>query len=227
MRHDLIYRLNRWLSYLFPIRLAQYDSALSGPVEVNLVEGRQVLDTATSNYSYGPLQQVLARGLREVPVASRQSVLVLGMGGGSVIETLREAFLCTAYIEAVEVDPIMVRLAQEVFKLDRFEGVHIIEADAAAHIHAGTSRFDLILVDIFVIDRIPEVFTAPDFLQGLVRRLNPGGYILYNTIRSTLDRKVFRAIQAVWTEAGLSVQVLENVSGTNDLLIATAPHVSA
>ena len=81
--------LKRLLSYLFPFT-RRVPSPVSGHLEVTLYNGRKVLDSATANYSYGALQRVLRYGLQQLDLVQVRSILLLGLGGGSVIQTLRK-----------------------------------------------------------------------------------------------------------------------------------------
>ena len=85
----------------------KYTSKISGELEINLVGGKKVLDTKSSNYSYGSLQKLLHIGLEEINFDDIvQNVLVLGMGGGSIVETIRIDFKSKAFIELVEIDEV-------------------------------------------------------------------------------------------------------------------------
>lgn len=50
--------IKKIFSYFYPIRLKLLESAINGPIEINLVDGRKTLDTKSSNYSYGSLQLI-------------------------------------------------------------------------------------------------------------------------------------------------------------------------
>ncbi len=49
----------------------------------------KVLSSSHANYSYGALQRVLEYGLKQIDMRDVKNILLLGLGGGSVIETLR------------------------------------------------------------------------------------------------------------------------------------------
>lgn len=56
------------------------------------VNGKKVLDTENANYSYGSLQKILEIGLTKVNLKNVENLLLLGMGGGSIIHSLRNTF---------------------------------------------------------------------------------------------------------------------------------------
>ncbi len=211
------------LSYLFPQNLRKAASALNGVLEVNLVNGRKVLDTRSSNYSYGSLQRILHRGLVEVGFSSAvRSVLVLGLGGGSVVQTIRADFASNAFIELVEIDPVIVALAKDEFNVEQLGNVHIVLADALDYMRASAKQFDVVIVDVFIIDVVPEAFTSADFIKRLAAQLNPGGKLIYNTMRATMPRATFARLFHALAQEGLAVRVVEQVELTNDLLLGAA-----
>ena len=53
----------RILSYIFPLSLHQRTSTVSGTLSVTLLNGKKLLNSPNTDYSYGRLQQVLRFGL--------------------------------------------------------------------------------------------------------------------------------------------------------------------
>ncbi len=216
--------MKKFLSYFFPVKVKEYVSKINGTLEINLVNGKKILDTKTTNYSYGALQAVLKTGLLKIGFDhSAGTVLVLGMGGGSVVETIRKDFSSQAFIELVDIDPEVISIASSEFGLDRYSGISIVESDASVFMQSCTSTYDIIIVDLFVIDTIPHIFTTVDFVQILNAHLNPGGSILYNTLRETIGKTTFENLKNGFTELNLKVNVLERVGEVNDLIIAKKP----
>lgn len=213
--------MKRILSYIFPFRIKQYTSEISGPLEVSYINGKKILDTNNSNYSFGSLQRILHKGLLNINFDSRfNTILVLGLGGGSVVETIREDFKSAAFIELVEIDPEIISIAKKEFSVDRFTNINIVCADAANYINSSDSKFDLIIVDIFVDNNIPEIFTQPDFIKKLALRINTNGIILFNTMRDTLKNNTLLLIINTFSESGLTIKLMEKVESSNDLIIA-------
>ncbi len=213
--------MKKLFSHILPFSLKKYTSKISGVLEVNYNAGKKVLDTANSNYSYGALQKILHKGLDEINFdKSTQNILVLGLGGGSIIETIREDFKSKAFIELIDIDDAIITIAKEEFEIERFNNINIICDDAADYIKKSKKTFDLIIVDIFIISTIPEIFTETEFLGNLVNHLNPSGKIIYNTMRETMSAETLNRIKKTFYEQDLKIKVLENVEGSNDLIIA-------
>ena len=208
------------LSYLFPFKLKTYYSKINGELTVNLINGNKTLDTVRSNYSYGSLQQILHIGLYESGFNQHvQSVLVLGMGAGSIIQTIRGHFKSSAFIELVDIDAEIIQIAKDDFGTDKFDNINIVCDDALHYLQNTKQTFDVIVVDIFVIDTVPDKFTQPEFVNSLANHLNSGGKVVYNTIRQTMPRETFNEIKNLFFEKGMKIKVVQKAEETNDLII--------
>jgi len=213
--------MKRLLSYLFPISFKKYDSPVNGTLELNLVNGKLVLDTKFSNYSYGSLQRILHTGLQAIKFNNNiRRVLILGLGGGSVIQTIRENFKSDALIVAVDKDPKIIDIAINEFNINRFKNVTIIQDDALSYIENSSDTFDLIIVDIFIGDTIPKIFTEVQFINSTVHHLNTDGKLIYNTIRNTIQSETINQIKNTLLNLNCKVRILESIEETNDLIIA-------
>ncbi len=213
--------MKKFLSHILPFSLKKYKSKFSGQLEINYNDGKKVLDTSNSNYSYGTLQKILHKGLEEIKFTNdNQNILVLGLGGGSIIETIRDHFKSKAFIELVDIDDTIITIAKEEFEIERFNNINIICDDASDYIKKTSKTFDLIIVDIFIGDTVPEIFTEPEFLTDTINRLNPNGKIIYNTMRTTMPKETLAKIEKVFYERDLKIKVLEKVEDSNDLIIA-------
>lgn len=209
------------MSYIIPLRLKKYESVINGLIEVNLTNGKITLDSTVSNYSYGSLQKVLRKGLKEMGnFMSCKKILLLGLGGGSVIQTLREDFACQASITAVDIDETMLRIAEEEFQINRYDPIALVRADAAKFITDDAEKYDVIIVDLFIGDTVPDDFIKPTFVQQLIAHLTAKGRILFNTMRTSMPKEAFIKLQESFREFGLTVKVLEHVEDTNNVLIA-------
>lgn len=206
----------KWLSYLVP-QTKYIESAVSGRLEVGWRDGKKVLDNGRVNYSYGGLQKVLNYGLEQIPLDAVRSVLVLGMGGGSVIESLRTKFKYTHPIVAVEIDPVVIEIAEEEFGITAYSDLEVVCVDAAQFLEESKQNFDLIIVDLFIGEHVPERFYGKDFWQDLEKRTNKGGKVLFNAeVRLT---NVVRDMFLKNLPKTFSYDILTDVMGGNTLVI--------
>ena len=212
--------MKKLLSYLFPITLKKVNSEINGKLEVNLINGKKTLDTPTSNYSYGALQKVLHKGLSIIKFDSNvKKVLVLGLGAGSIIDTIRNDFKSAAYIELIENDPEVIKIAKDEFGINRFENINIINADAYDYVRTSSGKFEVIIVDIFIGNIIPQKFTTPEFIHDLASILEPNGKIIYNSMRSTMKKGNLDQLKSNFEQGDLMTTIHEHIESTNNLLV--------
>jgi spermidine synthase len=131
----------------------------------------------------GGVWDALAAPVLMLPPDRRRSLLVLGLGGGSVARVLR-ALAPRARIVGVERDRAVLRAARRQLGLAAL-GVEVVEADARVYLAGLHRRFDLIVEDVFVGSgravHKPE-WLAGAALAGLARRLAPGGLLVSNAL---------------------------------------------
>ena len=95
-----------------------------------------------------------------------------------------------------------------------------MQSDAHEYLLTSKNSFDLIIVDIFVIDTIPDIFTQAEFLNKLKNHLNHKGYIIYNTMNLTIPTDMFyRMTNTFAADSNLIVKVFNDVEGTNNLIV--------
>ncbi|WP_298224789.1 spermidine synthase [Flavobacterium sp.] len=182
--------LRRMLSYLIPIRVYHKKSAVSKSIEINWNNGQLVLDSQNTNYSYGSLQRVLRLGLKKIgfdKIRSMESLLILGVAGGSVIKTLVDEIHYKGKMTGVEIDPEVIQLANEYFQLDKIANLNLVIDDAFEFVLKTKATYDLIIIDVFQDTHMPNFLFEKFFIHRLGNILNAGGYILFNTM--TLDEK--------------------------------------
>jgi spermidine synthase len=180
--------IKRLLSFLLPIKIHQKKSVYSKNLEVTWNNGYLVLDSENTNYSFGSLQRVLKKGLKYIGyerIQSFQSILVLGVAGGSVIETLKKEVKFEGKITGVEIDAAVIELATKYFGLDKYNNVSIVIDDAFEFVLKTKEKYDLIIIDIFQDTTMPNFLFEDFFINRINFLLNVNGFILFNTM--TLD----------------------------------------
>ena len=110
------------------------------------------------------------------------SVLVIGVGGGTLPTALQRIFP-QCRIDAVDYDPGVIRIAQALFGLsNRQVRLHAVDGRAFVKqaLAAGTT-YDAIVIDAFDKDYIPERLMTLEFLNELKGILAPTGLIAINS----------------------------------------------
>jgi spermidine synthase len=171
--------MKKILSYVWPVS-KKINSAINGTLEITWFNGKKLLDSENANYSYGPLEKVLTYGLSKIDILPNTNILLLGLGGGSIIEPLRKQFNCTRKITAVEIDPIVIEIAKTEFNVLNSDDLEIVCTNALSFIKKSNDKFGLIIVDVFIDTKVPADFYLFDFWNALAKILKPKGSILFN-----------------------------------------------
>lgn len=179
--------LKKLLSYIFPIHLHKTESIISKTIEVTLYNGKLVLDSKNTNYSYGSLQRVLRFGLKQIgfeQIKKMQNILILGVAGGSVIKTLVDEIEYKGKIKGVEIDKNIIEIANTYFSLDKIPNLEIIITDARQFVKTKTEKYDLIIIDVFQDKEMPAFLFNKEFTDNVISLLNYNGIILFNTMKT-------------------------------------------
>ncbi|HEY4629282.1 MAG TPA: fused MFS/spermidine synthase [Flavobacterium sp.] len=177
--------IKRLFSYLIPIKIYEAKSALSKSIEVTWANGELVLDSLNTNYSYGSLQRILKVGLKNIgydKITVMDSILVLGVAGGSVIKTLVNEVKFKGKITGVELDSEIIKIANTYFKLDQIKNLEIVIDDAFEFVLKTKNKYDLIIIDIFQDTTMPNFLFETFFINRICYLLKSKGIVLFNTM---------------------------------------------
>lgn len=215
--------IKRLLSYLLPIPIKIFPSKVSDQLELTWNNGKLVLDTKHTNYSYGNLQKVLRKGLLKIGkenINQMQSILILGVAGGSVIRTLTNEFQFQNKITGIEIDPVVLKIAEQYFKINEISNLELILADANVFVSQTTEIYDLIVIDIFQDCHMPDFLYSENFVSNIKKILKPKGYILFNTIvlNKTSEQKN-KSFKNHFESSKFAFKSFPNIDDKNELFL--------
>lgn len=149
------------------------------------------------------------------------SVLLLGLGGGTVTRQLR-ALLPDVRLVGVEIDAGVIALASTYMGLDQ-QKVEVHVEDAYGYLARTSERFDVVLDDLFltgpndvVRSRVPQGET----LALLRRRVADGGLFVANLITDAGEHKTVRlASRRAFGDAFPVSRVVTPPRGLNEILV--------
>jgi spermidine synthase len=207
-------------SYIWPVTIKNYSSQYSGELYIRYFLGKKVLDCKHTNYSFGGLQKVLKRALELLPFnPDTKKILILGLGAGSVVATIRKQHSKTAHVTGVEIDATILQIAREEFGIVENSLTKLVQEDAIVFLANNADRYDLIIIDLFIIDTIPEAALEAPFLKQLVTALEPGGYVVFNTIPETMSSENLDYIITFFESSQLTVRVMKKWGYSNNILL--------
>lgn len=214
------------LSYIYPITIYNKTSLISKSLEVTLYNGKTMLNTKNTNYSYGSLQTVLKKGLLNISkteISKMDNILILGVAAGSVVNTLINDFKFDKNIIGIELDAEVIEIANSYFNLDKIDNFKCIIDDAEKFVSTTNNNYNLIIIDIFKDTEMPSFLFENNFINNIKRILDVNGYILFNTM--ILDKNKTQKIEDYlnhFDDKFYSKKVLHKVEHYNDLLIIQA-----
>jgi spermidine synthase len=112
-----------------------------------------------------------------------ERIAIVGLGGGTLPLAFAELFP-NAHIDAVEIDPAVVAVAQEFFGFIPTEYMTVHTRDARVWTKRALRkdvRYDIIVLDAFNGEYIPEHLMTREYLQETKDLLAPGGTLVANT----------------------------------------------
>jgi len=110
-------------------------------------------------------------------------ILIIGLGGGTLPSTLSK-ILPKAKIDTVEIDPAVVRVAKKYFNFRISEKMNVFEEDGRVFVKRAMKKgmkYDLIILDAFDHDYIPEHLLTQEFLKEVKTIMTPTGVLAANT----------------------------------------------
>jgi spermidine synthase len=134
---------------------------------------------------------------------SPDRILIIGLGGGTLPEALQE-MLPNATIHTVEIDPAVEQIAYDYFDYVPGPNTENFIQDGRVFVKramGGNEKYDLVMLDAFEADYIPEHMLTKEFLEEVTAIMTPDGVLAANTFsRSALYDYESVTYQAVFGE---------------------------
>lgn len=214
--------LKKILSYLFPISVEKFKSEQHELIEVFLYNGKYIVNTQNTNYSYGSLQKVLAFGMTKIDAEywnSINEVLLLGVAGGSVVETMYNEYNFKGKITAVDYDSTFDLLLKKYFTHIYKSNFQLIIDDAFQFIKQTNKKYDFVIIDLFNDDSMPNEIFQDDFFSNLRNILNANGILLFNLMLFGTDRLEKIKLFENYFSKDFDLQHFKKVEQYNDVLL--------
>ena len=116
-----------------------------------------------------------------------RSILIVGLGGGTLPNALTRV-LPDAHIDVIEIDPAVTKVAKRYFGFAESAAVKVTEADGRVFVKRALRegrKYDLVMLDAFDHEYIPEHLLTREFLQEVDGLLTAQGVLAANTFSSS------------------------------------------
>lgn len=176
-------RFDKLLSYIYPISIETTESEINPFLEVVYQNGKYILNSANTNYSYSGLYDLFNLLFQTLKIdwGKVNNALILGFGAGCVVPLIRE-YSSNCNIVGVEVDEKVIELGQKYFNTAELQNTVIVHDDAINYINESTKQFDLIIVDIYIDRVVPSEAESIAFIKSLNEHLSKGGALVFNKL---------------------------------------------
>jgi len=154
---------------------------------------------------------------------SVRRVLLIGLGGGTIAKQFTH-YYPDASVDAVEVDPLVVDVAQKYFGVQPGDRLRIHVADGRIFLNRSSEKWDLIVVDAYTTNRygdtIPPHLVTQEFFRQASQHLSDGGIVHFHYALG--GKKLFPALQKTMASVFATVYVTGGeILGSDVALITT------
>ncbi len=110
-----------------------------------------------------------------------KKMLVIGLGGGSIPKKINKEFP-NLEIDAVEIDPEVIKMAKDYFQVKESNVLRLYAQDGRLFLSRTQRQYDIILLDAYFTDAMPFHLTTKEFFELAQRKLAPNGIVVSNLI---------------------------------------------
>lgn len=154
------------------------------------------------------------------------SVLVLGLGGGSIPKFLWKHFP-KCHFDIVERSKVVVDTCYEYFALPKSSRIKIHLKDAFDFIRNAENRYDFIFVDLFQKEGISTLVSEPDFFKDCKKLLkNKNSIVIWNTWKSMAPERMLESLQHIKESFGENVLILPDNQKENYIVLGFSKEIT-
>jgi spermidine synthase len=200
------------------LRLLRFDASLQSSMSLaNPLEGAlEYTDYFHTAFAFNP---------------NIRSTLFIGLGGGSGPKRFLADYP-DMRVDVVEIDPVVVDVAEQFFGVIRDPRLNIVVEDGRMYLNGTSRQYDLIVADAYLSSAygpyIPFHLATREFFEKSRDRLTVGGVLVYNVIgtlqgpQSTSVRSIYKTMASLFP----SLYMFPAETSMNVVIVATKSKVS-
>lgn len=192
------------------------ESQHSGKMEIVEEGGMLSLNTEKVCYSGRTLYEAFFPTLQQQDWGAVKRLCLLGLGGGTLVNMLRDDLNYQGWIDAVDFDLQIIEASNEIFGLAGASDMEVFCDDAQHFLRHVNVSYDAIICDLFIHDSMPEFMEKLDFWRDVANALVPQGRIIVNAFSQ--KRRVMK-MSDLAKGAGLLMHRPTLVNGTNLMML--------
>ena len=119
-----------------------------------------------------------------------QHILLLGMGGGSLVHCFHHYFP-NCHIDVVELRQTVIDIAKKYFYLPAGDAIKVINQDALSYVNCiAPSQYDVLFSDLYIPEGLEARQLTTQFLAAALRVLKDDGFLVINALEEYRTSKV-------------------------------------
>ena len=157
--------------------------------------------------------------------ADAKKMLLIGLGGGSIPKKLNKEFP-NMEIDAVELDPEVIKLAKDHFNVKEGRQLRLHAQDGRLFLTRTQNQYDIIMLDAYFTDAMPFHLATKQFFELAQKKLTPNGIVVANLISAVtgpsgkIARAFARTVRQVYPQTyifasrrpdNVSLETIQNV----------------
>lgn len=202
--------MNNWFADWFTMKtIKEINSPINGLIKVMMIFNRPRLIMGGMLQSGGIVVKLWLKAIAELAKRKKpvQKVLIVGLGCGDCAFAIQK-YYPGAKMLGVEIDREVVNIAQCYFSLATVKNLKISIDDGSRLIKKLSeakkiSRFDLVILDAYLGDKIPKAFTTIKFFKSLTKIMTHNGVVILNHLFTDQHKN----------QAGALVKDMEKIFG--------------
>jgi len=157
--------------------------------------------------------------------ADAKKMLLIGLAGGSIPKKLNKEFP-NMEIDAVELDPEVIKLAKDHFNIKEGKQLRLHAQDGRLFLTRTQTQYDIIMLDAYFTDAMPFHLATKQFFELAQKKLTPNGIVVANLISAVtgpsgkIARAFARTLRQVYPQTyifasrrpdNVSLETIQNV----------------
>ncbi len=152
------------------------------------------------------------------PMAEVDSLLIVGLGAGTVSKQYTAVYGDDVAIDGVELDPKVIELGRRYFDMNE-QNLNTVAADGRTYMQHSDDRYDVIAVDAYRQPYIPFHLVTREFFQEARDHLHPNGVLALNAGRTGQDYRLVDVLSSTMRDVFPYIYVIDLPTGYNNSLI--------
>ena len=146
------------------------------------------------------------------------NALVLGFGAGIIPGKLSNQGFD---VDTVDINPNLLNIAKTYFNYKSVNTKFFV-SDARTYVRKCKKKYDVIVIDLFMADGVPEHLTTKEFYQDLKNCLNNDGIVISNTFMDFTNKLGFNSVLSTFNTVFKDVYYSNKVKNRVDNLFIVA-----